>query len=85
MRTSRTADSVRRAISDNPAAAVVVALGVGAAAGMALPRTDAEDRWFGSAGEEVVDRARETVGQVGEKAKRAAERAGDAARQEMEA
>jgi ElaB/YqjD/DUF883 family membrane-anchored ribosome-binding protein len=83
-RTSRTADTVKRAISDNPAAAVVVALGVGAAAGMALPKTQVEDRYLGSAGEEVVDRAGEMVDQVGHKAKRAAERAGDAARQEMQ-
>ena len=82
-RTSRTADTVKQAITANPLAAAVVALGIGAAAAMALPNTQVEDQYLGSTGEEVVDRARDTVKQVGQKAKRAAERASDAGRQEM--
>ena len=82
-RTSRTADTLKRVISENPAAAVVVAVGVGAAAGMALPKSEVEERYLGSTGEELVDRARGTVEELGDRTKRAAQRAGDAARQEM--
>lgn len=83
--TSRTSDRLKRMIDENPAAAVVVALGVGAAAGMALPNTNVEKEFLGSATQEMADQAREKVSEVGERASRAAQRAGDAARKEMKA
>ena len=56
-------------VDDNPLGVGMVALGIGAAIGLALPETEAENRLMGEISDDLTDRAQ----QVAEKAKSAAE------------
>jgi|SoiMethySBSTD1v2_1073268.scaffolds.fasta_scaffold166170_3 gas vesicle protein len=55
----RVEQAVGRWMDDNPLALGAVALAAGTAIGLALPRTEKEDRLLGSARDTVVDRAQE--------------------------
>ena len=58
--------------SMNPLAVGAAVLAVGAAVGLAMPRTHVEDEWMGSASDELMDRAEhlahDALGKVGEAA-----------------
>jgi hypothetical protein len=51
-------------MDDNPVALGAVALAAGTALGLALPRTEKEDRLLGSARDTVVDRAQELASEA---------------------
>jgi len=55
---------VSRWMDDNPVAFGAVALAAGTAIGLALPRTEKEDRLLGSARDTVVDRAQELASEA---------------------
>lgn len=70
--TRRTRSRLQHMMNDNPLLVGAAALMLGAALGMALPETEAENEWMGEAKDTVVDRAQEM-------ARTAASRAQDAA------
>jgi ElaB/YqjD/DUF883 family membrane-anchored ribosome-binding protein len=80
----RAMDGTQRFIQENPIAASCVALGLGAALGLLLPETNAENRMMGDTRERFVDRAQEVAQQAGEKAQAVAHRAVDTVKQEVQ-
>jgi hypothetical protein len=70
--TRRTRNRLQRMMNDNPLLVGAAAIMLGAALGMALPETEAENEWMGEAKDTVVDRAQDM-------ARTAASRAQDAA------
>jgi len=70
--TQRLKTNLEHAAEENPLALAIGAAVVGRALGMLLPGTQREDEWMGSARDQLVDRAEETV----ERAKEAATEAG---------
>ncbi len=62
---------------ENPITTGLVALGVGAAVGFALPGTEREDEWMGSVRDEFIHTAKEKAEDVVDKAKTVAEKTGD--------
>lgn len=60
----RVEHAVGRWMEDNPVALGAVALAAGTAIGLALPRTEKEDRLLGSARDMVVDRAQELASEA---------------------
>ncbi len=68
-------------LNSNPVAAGAVALGVGAALGMMIPETEAENRWMGEARDQLVDRAQEKAQDVKERAQTVAQEAMHAAKE----
>ena len=70
--TQRIKTNLEHAAEENPLALAIGAAVVGLALGMLLPGTQREDEWMGSARDQLVDRAEETV----ERAKEAAAEAG---------
>jgi len=81
----QTADIVQRTLRQNPMAAGAVALGLGAAIGLLIPKTQQENQWMGEARDRVLHKAQETVQEVGLKAQIVAEEAIGAAKQEATA
>jgi hypothetical protein len=59
--------SFERVIRDNPLALGAAAVLVGAAIGMSIPSTDAENEFMGETRDNVVDRAREMAGEAASK------------------
>lgn len=74
----------RQSVQENPLAVGAVALAAGAAVGMMLPSTRAEDRWMGETRENVVNVAEEAARSTIEKVQQVAGEAGRAARNEAE-
>jgi len=56
--------SFERVVRDNPLALGAAAVLVGAAIGMSLPSTDAENQFMGETRDSVIDRAREMAGEA---------------------
>lgn len=62
-----------RTIEDNPLTFGVIALGIGAAIGLALPETRQEDRLLGDTRDRVFDAAQEAAGDVANRAQHVVE------------
>ena len=88
---SETADSVRRmarnrqnqllrTIDENPLLVGAGALMLGAAFGLAVPETDAENEWMGEARDTVVNRARDMARDAAEQVQNTATSVADAAK-----
>jgi ElaB/YqjD/DUF883 family membrane-anchored ribosome-binding protein len=69
-------------LEDNPLAVGAVAVGVGAAVGLLLPSSSAEDRWFGEQRDRMLERARDKASEVGDAARGALEAGRDTAEEE---
>jgi hypothetical protein len=65
-------------MSSSPLALGAIALGLGAAVGLAVPSTERENEWLGEARDGLMGRAKEAISDVGEQARRAAEEAFEA-------
>lgn len=78
------ASTTRSVYNDNPLAMGLVAALVGAAIGVALPRSRVETETLGGAGAELARHARRAGSNLAEKAERIVERAAQAARDEGE-
>ena len=70
-----------RLLHENPLAIGAVALGLGAAVGMAIPSTPQENQFMGEARDTVVDRAQSMAQDTMEKVQHVAQDAGQAAQQ----
>ena len=77
--TRRAQNSFDRVLRDNPLALGAAATLVGAAIGMSLPATEAENELMGDARDTVVERARGAANEAAERVKSAAEQVTDAA------
>lgn len=81
-RTGRRAQNTfDRVMRENPLALGAAATIVGAAIGMTIPATEAENEWMGDARDTVVDRAREMATDAAERVQNAAEQVKDVASQ----
>jgi ElaB/YqjD/DUF883 family membrane-anchored ribosome-binding protein len=80
MATSR----VQATMRSNPLGSALVGLGVGAAIGLLLPRTQVEDNLMAPAAEPLRDRAEDVMEQVQQKAERVASTTAEAARDAVE-
>jgi len=76
--------SFERVVRDNPLALGAAAVLVGAAIGMSLPSTEAENQFMGEARDSVVDRAREMAGDAADKVSEVATQAKDMASRAVE-
>jgi Protein of unknown function (DUF3618) len=74
-----------RVLQDNPLALGAAAVLVGAAIGMSIPETDAENELMGDARDTIVDRARELAGDAAQKVQDVAGKAVDTAAQVRDA
>jgi len=63
----RAADSFQRTLTENPLAVGIGALVIGAAVGMILPETRAENRWMGETRDQMVETAKQKAQEVGQK------------------
>jgi ElaB/YqjD/DUF883 family membrane-anchored ribosome-binding protein len=72
-------------LQENPLAVGAIAVGIGAAVGLAIPSTEPEARIMGDARDRLMDRAQETLQQTQEKVQKVAEKAGEAAQSEARA
>jgi ElaB/YqjD/DUF883 family membrane-anchored ribosome-binding protein len=81
-RTRQARGQVDTLMTENPLAMGALAVGLGAAVGLALPGTEPERRMMGDARERLLDRAQETMQETQEKIKQVAEKAGEAAKTE---
>lgn len=79
---NQAADRTRDAFQDHPLTMGAVAMMVGAAVGILLPRSRAEERALGEMGGDLARQAREAGGELAHKAGRVAERAMQGAREE---
>ena len=82
--TQRANDQLQRMLSQNPLTVGALALGVGAAIGLALPQTSREHEVMGEARDTLVEKAQEKAGEAQEKVQRVAEEAQSAAKSEAE-
>jgi ElaB/YqjD/DUF883 family membrane-anchored ribosome-binding protein len=71
-------------LHDNPLAVGAVAVGLGAAVGLLLPSSRAEDRWLGERRDRLLEQARSKAGEVGETAREVMHEARDTAEREAE-
>lgn len=78
-------NQIERMVRDNPLGLGAIALGIGAAVGLALPGTPMESQFMGQARDQVLDQAQDVVLQAGQKVQRVAEEAGHAAQREAQA
>jgi hypothetical protein len=69
----RARDRFGEMLGDSPLAIGAIALGVGAAVGLAMPVTEQENEWLGDARDQLLGRAKEAVAEVGEQARSVAE------------
>jgi ElaB/YqjD/DUF883 family membrane-anchored ribosome-binding protein len=74
----------QRMLRENPLAVGTLAVGVGAAVGLAIPETSKEHEVMGEARDNLVDKAQEKVQETQQKAQRVAEEAQSAVQQEAE-
>ena len=75
---------LQRVLNDSPLAVGTVALGLGAAVGLAAPRTQQESQLMGQARDRLVDTAQTVVQETQQKVQRVAEEAQSAAKQEAQ-
>jgi len=80
----RAGDGFQRMLQENPLAVGTLAVGVGAAIGLAIPETSKEHEVMGEARDNLVDKAQEKVQETQQKAQKVAEEAQSAAQQEAE-
>ncbi len=71
-------------LRENPLTVGTLAVGVGAAIGLAIPETGKEHEVMGEARDTVVDKAQEKVQETQQKVQKVAEQAQSAAQQEAE-
>ena len=71
-------------LQENPLAVGTLAVGVGAAVGLAIPETSKEHEVMGEARDNLVDKAQEKVQETQEKVQQVAGEAQNAAQQEAE-
>lgn len=84
MHARRARNNLQTTFEESPLALGAVALAVGAAVGLAVPRTDTEDELMGDYRDQLVDRAEETAKRARAQAGEVAEEVTDAARQAFE-
>ena len=82
--TRRANDQLQRMLTQNPLTVGALALGVGAAVGLALPQTSREHEVMGEARDNLVEKAQEKAEEAQEKVQRVAEEAQSAAKDEAE-
>jgi hypothetical protein len=75
---------LQRVLNDSPLAVGAVALGLGAAVGLAAPRTQQESQLMGQARDRLLDTAQTVVQDTQQKVQRVAEEAQSAAKQEAQ-
>ena len=80
----RASGGFQRMLRENPLAVGTLAVGVGAAVGLAIPETSKEHEVMGEARDNLVDKAQEKVQETHQKAQRVAEEAQSAVQQEAE-
>jgi ElaB/YqjD/DUF883 family membrane-anchored ribosome-binding protein len=80
----RASGGFQRMLQENPLAVGTLAVGVGAAIGLAIPETSKEHEVMGEARDNLVDKAQEKVQETQEKVQQVAEEAQSAAQQEAE-
>jgi ElaB/YqjD/DUF883 family membrane-anchored ribosome-binding protein len=80
----RASGGFQRMLRENPLAVGTLAVGVGAAVGLAIPETSKEHEVMGEARDNLVDKAQEKVQETQQKAQKVAEEAQSAAQQEAE-
>lgn len=71
-------------LHENPLAVAAVALGIGAAVGLAVPETPQENQWMGQARDTVMDKAQDAAQDTMQKMQQVASKAQDAAQQEAQ-
>jgi ElaB/YqjD/DUF883 family membrane-anchored ribosome-binding protein len=82
--TRRAGDEFQRVLRESPLTVGALAVGVGAAVGLALPQTSREHEVMGEARDTLVEKAQEKAGEAQEKVQRVAEEAQSAAKDEAE-
>ena len=82
--TRRANDQLQRMLRQNPLTVGALAVGLGAAIGLALPQTRQEHEVMGEARDTLVEKAQEKAGEAQEKVQRVAEEAQSAAKDEAE-
>ena len=80
----RASDGFQRVLQENPLTVGALAVGVGAAIGLAIPETSKEHEVMGEARDNLVDKAQEKVQETQQKAQRVAEEAQSAVQREAE-
>lgn len=84
MQSRRTRRNFDQAMDSNPLAVGALALAAGALIGLAVPSTEAENRWMGEQRDELVDEAKEQLKEGVEKVKSVANEAKNAAQDASE-
>jgi ElaB/YqjD/DUF883 family membrane-anchored ribosome-binding protein len=69
----RARDRVGEMLGESPLALGAIAIGIGAAVGLALPSTEPENEWLGETRDQLMARAKDTVADVGQQARTVAE------------
>ena len=82
--TRRAGDELQRMLRQNPLTVGALAVGVGAAIGLAVPQTRQEHEVMGEARDTLVEKAQEKAEEAQEKVQRVAEEAQSAAKDEAE-
>jgi ElaB/YqjD/DUF883 family membrane-anchored ribosome-binding protein len=82
--TRRAGDEFQRVLRENPLTVGALAVGVGAAIGLAVPQTSREHEVMGEARDTFVEKAQEKAEEAQEKVQRVAEEAQSAAKEEAE-
>jgi ElaB/YqjD/DUF883 family membrane-anchored ribosome-binding protein len=80
----RTSGGFQRVLRENPLTVGALALGAGAAVGLAIPQTTKEHEVMGEARDTLVEKAQEKAEEAQEKVQRVAEEAQSAAKEEAE-
>ncbi|QIN79689.1 DUF3618 domain-containing protein [Rubrobacter marinus] len=80
----RAGGGMQRILRENPLATGALAVGLGAAVGLAIPETRKENEVMGEARDNVVEKAQEKAQEAQQKVQRVAEEAQGAAQQEAE-
>jgi ElaB/YqjD/DUF883 family membrane-anchored ribosome-binding protein len=80
----RASDGFQRMLQENPLAVGVLAAGVGAAVGLAIPETAKENEVMGEARDTLVEKAQEKAQDAQERVQQVAQEAQSAAQQEAE-
>ncbi len=82
--TRRAGDEFQRVLRENPLTVGALAVGVGAAIGLAVPQTSREHEVMGEARDTLVEKAQEKAEEAQQKVQRVAEEAQSAAKEEAE-